>query len=115
MIKWNLYIKVLTRRRKTLNNKPNNLFWNIKDDSKVDKATLIEHTIKYGDLDDIRGLFEKIDKKDIKQIWLKTMAWDERFLKINHMIARIFLDMDVESDFFKGLKSGRFKTRVSVR
>jgi len=98
-----------------LNNKANNIFWNIKDDSKVDKITMIEHTIKYGDLDDIKVLFKKFDKNYIKQVWLKTMAWDTRFLKINLMIARIFLDMDVESDFFKSLKNGRFETKVLVK
>ena len=39
MINWNLYVKVLMSGKKTLDNKLNNLFWNIKDDPiKVKKS-----------------------------------------------------------------------------
>ncbi len=93
----------------------NNIFWNINKNSKVDEATLIEHTLKYGDFEDIVKLFKKIDKEKIKEIWLKNMAGDNRFLKVSLMIARIFFDMDVESNYFKGLNSGRFEVRVSVK
>jgi hypothetical protein len=93
----------------------NNLFWHVKDGSKIDKVTLVEHSFKYGDFDDIVKVFKTLDKEEIKEIWLKTMAWDERFIKINLMIARLFFDMDVESDYFKGLNNGRFKVKLSVR
>lgn len=91
-----------------------NIFWNINGE-KVDKETLVEHTLKYGDFGDILNLFKKIDKEEIRSIWLKTMAWDQRFLKINLMIARIFFDMDVESDYFLGLRHGRFKADISIK
>ena len=35
--------------------------------------------------------------------------------KVNLMIARIFFDMDVESDYFKRLNNARLKVRVSVK
>ena len=90
-------------------------FWNINSNSKIDEVTLIEHTLKYGDFDDIMDLFKRIDKNRIKEVWLKAMAPDKRFLKVNLMIARIFFDMDVEKDYFKGLNNARFKVRVSVK
>ena len=91
------------------------VFWNIDKNSKIDEVTLIEHTLKYGDFDDIVDLFKRIDKNRIKEVWLKTMATDKRFLKVNLMIARIFFDMDVEKDYFEGLNNARFKVRVSVK
>lgn len=60
-------------------------------------------------------LFKKIDKNRIKEVWLKTMATDKRFLKVNLMIARIFFDMDVEKDYFEGLNNARFEVKVSVK
>lgn len=92
-----------------------NIFWNVKSNSIIDEATLIEHTLKYGDFDDIVDLFKKIDKDRIKEVWLKTMAPDKRFLKVNLMIARIFFDMDIEKDYFEGLSNARFEVRVSVK
>ncbi|WP_025270769.1 hypothetical protein [Hippea sp. KM1] len=91
------------------------VFWNIDKNSKIDEVTLIEHTLKYGDFDDIVDLFKKIDKNRIKEVWLKTMATDKRFLKVNLMIARIFFDMDVEKDYFEGLNNARFEVKVSVK
>jgi len=90
-------------------------YWNIKKESDIDEVTMIEHTLKYGDFDDIIELCKRIDKDKIKEVWLKTMAWDKRFLKVNLMIARVFFDMDIESDYLMRLKSGRFEDRVSVR
>ncbi len=38
------------------------------------------------------------------------MASDKRFVKLNLLtIARVFLDMDVESDYFKGIKNARLE------
>ena len=91
------------------------IFWNISNISNIDRTTLIEHTLKYGDFDDILEIFKHIDKRQIKDIWLKTMAWDKRFLKINLMIAKIFFNMDVDSSYFKRLDSARFKVRLFVK
>ena len=92
-----------------------NIFWNMENSSKKDDKTIIEHTIKYGDFDDIVKLFKKYNKNYIKTIWLENIANDKRFLKLNVMMARIFFDMNVESDYFEGLKNGRFKNRVFVK
>ncbi|MGA1863028.1 hypothetical protein OWM07_09130 [Deferribacter thermophilus] len=91
------------------------IYWNIKKNSDIDETTMIEHTLKYGDLDDIIELFKRINNDKIKEIWLKTMAPDRRFLKLNLMIARIFFDMNVEKDYFESLDNARFKVRVSVK
>ena len=93
----------------------NNIFWNIDKNSKKDDSTIIEHTIKYGDFSDIVDLFNKYKSSYIKDIWLKNIANDSRFLKLNLMIARIFFDMNVESDYFKRLSGGRFQDRVLVK
>ncbi|SDN51318.1 hypothetical protein SAMN04488516_102357 [Desulfonauticus submarinus] len=95
--------------------KQDKIFWNLKSKARIDDITFIEHTLKYGDFEDIVELFNRFDKKKIKDIWLKNMAGDSRFLKLNVMIARVFFDMDVESDYFKRLNDARFEIRVSIK
>jgi REP element-mobilizing transposase RayT len=87
--------------------KDKGLFWSYSKDIKYDEKLLIEHTLKYADFDDILLAFKLFGKRAIKQVWEKTMKNDRRFLKLNLMIARVFFDMDVESDYFKGDKSAR--------
>jgi negative regulator of genetic competence, sporulation and motility len=84
--------------------KQKGIFWSFSKDMKLDKkseSTFIEHTLKYGDFDDIVKLIKLYKKEVVKANWLKNMAFDKRFIKVNLMIARVFFDMDVESDYFK--------------
>ena len=93
----------------------NKVFWNISSNSQKDDNTYIENILKYGDFKDIKEIFTEFDKEKIKEVWLKNMAFDKRFLKINLMIARIFFDMNVEADYFKRGNNARFKVKLSVR
>jgi len=93
----------------------NNMFWNIDKKDNLDMTTIIEHTLKYGDYSDVQNIFKKYNKEEIKKIWLQTMAYDKRFIKINLMIARIFFDMDIESSYFKRQENGRFEVRVFIK
>ncbi|WP_155825482.1 hypothetical protein [Hippea alviniae] len=70
---------------------------------------LIEYVLKYADFDDIKEIIEIFGVDRVKAVWEKSMKTDRRFIKVNLMIARVFFNMDVESDYFKGLKSERFK------
>jgi len=74
---------------------------------------LIEHTLKYADFDDIKLCFELFGKRTVKKVWERRMKSDQRFIKTNLMLARLFFRMDVESNYFKEAKNGRLeKLRV---
>jgi REP element-mobilizing transposase RayT/transcriptional regulator with XRE-family HTH domain len=73
------------------------------------EGVFIEHTLKYGDFDDIQKLLGLFGKRTVKRAWEKEMKSDKRFIKLNYMIARVFLGMDVESDYFKEQKNARFE------
>ncbi|WP_035588005.1 hypothetical protein [Hippea jasoniae] len=90
------------------------LFWFSKN-SKVNKVTVIEHILKYGDFDDILELFKRYRKDEIQYIWFKTMADDKRFIKINLMLARVFFNMDIETDYLRKLNEKRFKISLSIK
>jgi len=89
--------------------KDKGIFWSYSKDMQYNENLLIEHGLKYADFDDIVLLLELFGKRKLKAIWEKTMASDKRFIKLNFMLARVFFGMDVEADYFKGLKNARFE------
>ncbi|AHF97248.1 hypothetical protein DESACE_06355 [Desulfurella acetivorans A63] len=92
--------------------KDKGIFWsfdkNIKYDNFKDNV-FIEYVLRYGDFDDIKKLIKLFGKRNVKKVWMKTLAPDKRFIKINLMLARVFFDMNVEANYFKELKNGRLK------
>ena len=86
--------------------KKEGVFWSY-DDLKIDENSLIEHILKYGDFDDIIKIVKIYGKEKIKKVWDKKMKYDKRFKKINILIARVFLDLDISA---KDLENGyRFR------
>jgi len=69
----------------------------------------IEYILKYSDFDDIKLGFKLFGKSVIKKVWDKKLKSDQSFIKTNLMLARLFFDMDVESDYFKEVKNERFE------
>jgi hypothetical protein len=53
-----------------------------------------------------KGLFWSYSKDVVYEEKLKS---DRSFIKTNLMLARVFFGMDVESDYFKGVKNARLE------
>jgi putative transposase len=88
------------------------IFWSYSKDiayADMKETIFIEHLLKYGDFDDIKLGFELFGKRVIKQVWMERLKSDKSFIKINLLIARVFLGMDVESDYFKEAKNERLE------
>jgi len=88
------------------------VFWSYSKEISYDEAgaeLFVEYLLKYGDFDDIALSLELFGKRFIQKVWSKKLKHDKSFIKTNLMIARVFLGMDVESDYFKKAKSGRFE------
>ena len=88
------------------------IFWSYSKDityKEAGDALFIEYLLKYGEFEDIKEAFRLFDEQEIKKIWQKSMASDKRFIKLNLMLARLFFNMDVESDYFKEMKNARFE------
>lgn len=88
------------------------IFWSYRSDISYEdlgNSIFIEHLLKYGDYDDLCRAFVLFDTELIHDIWSKTVAPDKRFLRANLLIARVFLNLDVESDFFRDLTYDRNK------
>ena len=88
------------------------IFWSYSKEITYEKAgekLLIEYLYKYGDFDDISLGFRLFGKRVMKQIWEEKLKSDKRFIKLNFMIARVFLGMDIEASYFKEVKNARFE------
>ena len=72
------------------------IFWSYSKDISYEKAgenLLIEYLFKYADFDDIQQGFELFGKRVMKRVWEDKLKSDKRFIKLNFMIARVFLGM----------------------
>jgi len=91
--------------------KKEGLFWSYDKNVKYENFNeniFIEHALKYGDFDDIKKLIELFGKRKVKKVWEKTMKNDTKFIKINLLIARVFLGLDIQSKDLRG-ENERFK------
>lgn len=88
------------------------VFWSYSKEIDYDQAgreLCIEYLLKYGEFDDIKLGFELFGKRMMKNIWQARVAGNGQFLKLNVMLARVFFDMDVNGDYFKGRANERFE------
>jgi len=88
------------------------LFWSYSKEISYDEfgeKLLIEYILKYADFDDIVQCVELFGKRAVKSVWEERLVSDKSFIKTNLMIARVFFGMDVESDYFKGVKNARLE------
>ena len=88
------------------------IFWSFSKDItyfEVKDSIIIEYILKYGDFDDIGAIINLYGKRKVQRIWHEKLKSDQRFIKTNLMIARVFFGMDIESDYFKGQKSARLE------
>ncbi len=102
--------RYLKKQELFLRAKQKDLFWsydkNLKYSEDLD-SLLIENLLKYGDFADLKELFSLYGKREVKTIWKEKLISDTRFIKLNYFLARIFFNMDVEADLFKGVISDR--------
>ena len=107
-------IHKIYRQKVELFNKLRNkgIFWSYSKDISYEKAgenLLIEYLFKYADFDDIQQGFELFGKRVMKRVWEEKLKSDKRFIKLNFMLARVFLDMNIEASYFKEVKNARFE------
>ncbi len=88
------------------------IFWSYNKRLSYEEAgedLFIEHLYKYADFDDIHLGFVLFGKRIMKRVWEEKVKSDTRFIKLNFMIARVFLGMDIEADYLKKVKNERFE------
>jgi len=106
-------IKIYKQKNKLFNKlRDKGIFWSYKKDLSLEEAgesLSIEYLLKYGDFDDIKLGLELFGKRVVKKVWEEKLKSDKQFIKTNLLIARVFFNMDVESDYFKKVKNERLE------
>ena len=108
-----MHRKYLRKRELFEKLKKDGIFWSYSKDLRFEDFSedlFIEHTLKYGDFDDITSLIKLYGKRKVKKVWEKSMKYDARFKKINFLIARVFLGLDIEIKDLQETKNARFET-----
>lgn len=52
---------------------------------------VIEHTLKYSDVNDIKELIKKFGEDKCKEVWERTMIPDKRLRKLNFFWQNLYL------------------------
>ncbi|MBI9038273.1 MAG: hypothetical protein JEY97_09090 [Bacteroidales bacterium] len=71
---------------------------------------LIEETLRWGDVAEIKQLFKTFQLEKIKEVWLSKLVSDERILPHNYYLANIFFDIEDPIEFINNnqIKSSRY-------
>jgi len=86
-----------------INMNEKSLYWSY---SRIPSSTniVIEHTLKYSDVNEIQELIKKFGQDKCKEVWEKTMIPDKRLRKLNFFLAKfifnISYDDSVINDYF---------------
>jgi len=59
---------------------------------------LIEHILKYGNIDEIKSLFTDFGFDECKKVWVKNVLSDSRLRKLNYFLAKYFFNPSLEED-----------------
>lgn len=94
------------------------LFWSYeKSAGYVGDDLLIEHTLLYGETDDIVVLFKNLPKEKIIDVWNRKVVPDERFYGLNYYLAVIWFDIDDPEEYLKNVskKFSRYERLKSLK
>lgn len=90
--------------------KAKGLFWSYDSAIHYDESKeelLMETTLKYADMDDIKILFSLYGELKVRQVWENKLINDSHFKKLNYFLARVFFGMNIEADYFAHIKNDR--------
>lgn len=95
------------------NLKDKNIFWSYDKKSRIPDAIIIEHTLVYADVDDIRQLFKIYGYDKVREVWEMSVIPDARYYKLNYYLGLIFFKIkDIESFLKKKAKENSRYERI---
>lgn len=81
--------------------KEKNMFWSYDADAKINDVVLIEQTLIYGEVDDIKNLFLILDRGKIRKVWEQRIVPINNYYKMNYYLGKIFFDIKNIEKFIK--------------
>jgi len=93
-----------TRKEKLLKKLINeNIFWSYDTAaaSDISDSVLIEHTLIYSDVKEIKELFLIFNKEKIKRVWENQIIPDNRCLRLNYYLGKFFFNIEDIKNYIK--------------
>lgn len=75
--------------------KNNNLFWSYAGQPDKD-SIIIEHILKYADVDLIKDALNTYGTARCKEVWEKNVIPDKRLNKLNHFLAKFIFKISMD-------------------
>lgn len=72
-----------------------NLYWSYSGEPN-DVNIIIEHALKYADVDYIKMIIKKYGIDKCRDVWEKTLLSDDRMRKLNFFLARFIFNISLE-------------------
>jgi len=69
--------------------------------SDIPDSILIEHTLIYADVEEIKELFLIFNKEKIQKVWENKIIPDNRYLRINYYLGKFFFNIKNVKNFIK--------------
>lgn len=91
--------------------KKQNIFWSYDTSSVLGDSIIIEQTLIYADVEDIKSLFLIYDPIEIKQVWDQKIVPDLRYFKLNYYLGKLFFNISNINAYLKkkGLVNSRYE------
>jgi hypothetical protein len=87
------------------------IFWSYSEIPR-DKNTLIEHTLKYADVEDIKKIITEFGAETCIEVWQKILLPDKRFRKLNFFLAKFIFNISPDDEEIKLYFKIHSKTRA---
>lgn len=80
-----------------------NIFWSYDTAaaSDIPDSILIEYTLIYADVEEIKELFLIFNKEKIKRVWENIIIPDNRFLRLNYYLGKFFFNIEDVKNYIK--------------
>lgn len=73
---------------------------------------IIEHTLKYSDIDEIKLLIQKFGIIKCKETWENTLLNDERLKKLNYFLAKFIFKISDNNSIILDLINSKRPNRI---
>ena len=87
------------------------IFWSYSE-IPGNKSTLIEHTLKYADVTDIKAILSEFGADTCIEVWQKTLLPAKRFRKLNFFLAKFIFNISTDDEEIKLYFNNHLKTRA---
>lgn len=76
------------------------------------ESIVIEHTLRYDDIDAIKLIVNKYGVDECKKVWIKTLVPDKRMEKLNFFLAKFIFNISFDDSVIRNYLASNRKTRI---